>query len=328
MTVELTAPVVAKNDEKRIAFGPVLIPDEPDTDGDVVSAEKIEEVAHKFAEQYGNIDVMHTLNNVGKMVETYLSPVEMTYKQQDGSEVVVPKGSWMLGVRVTDDAAWKAVQKGELGGFSIMGIPQSAQKSAEKGQAAEKRTTLKDLGDNWIVNAVSLVDRPAVPKGKFVAIKAAVPEPNTQPTEEGIFKRLLNMMAGKSYDGYKEGSIMSQQQQQQQNQYNHEPSQKGTQAGNQLDEATVKSMIQQAVKEAQDEAKKQQQDNDTEQRLQEIEKSIKAMQDEQQKHTFTRPVAGLFKSVAGQDGEQVQDDDVYKSDRDPFGFKVEKGEDK
>jgi len=57
---ELTAPIVYKNDEKRIVFGPVLIPNEPDSDNDTVSEEQIEKVAHKFVEDYGNIDLQHS----------------------------------------------------------------------------------------------------------------------------------------------------------------------------------------------------------------------------------------------------------------------------
>ncbi|SHF32714.1 Putative phage serine protease XkdF [Seinonella peptonophila] len=64
---ELTAPLVLKNKEKKIVYGPVLIPDEPDHDSDLVLAEKIEEVAHKFHELYGNIDLQNSLNNVGKV---------------------------------------------------------------------------------------------------------------------------------------------------------------------------------------------------------------------------------------------------------------------
>ena len=167
---ELTAPFVMKNDEKRIVYGPVLIPDEPDSDKDVVSAEKIEEVAHKFVEDYGNIDLQHSLNNVGRLVESYITPVELVINEN----LTVPKGSWMMGVRVTDDNTWQAVKNGKLGGFSIMAINKMAMKSADTTEKnhAQKRTTLADLADGWIVNAVSLVDEPAVPKAKFVAIKS------------------------------------------------------------------------------------------------------------------------------------------------------------
>lgn len=173
MSAELTAPFVRKEKAKRIVYGPVLIPGEPDSDGDVVKAEKIEEVAHKFIEEYGNIDLMHSLKNVGRVVESYIAPVDLHF-----GEVSVPKGSWMMGVRVTDDETWDLVKKGRLTGFSIMGMRTPAVKelgdnpTAEKVLAAVKRTTLADLGDDWFVNFVSLVDEPAVPKAKFVAIKA------------------------------------------------------------------------------------------------------------------------------------------------------------
>ena len=163
---ELTAPLVYKNEEKRIVYGPVLIPNEPDTDGDVVTAEQIENVAHKFVEEYGNIDLMHSLNNVGRLVESYILPVDLEVDE----DTLIPKGSWIMGVRVTDDDAWQAVKDGKLSGFSIMALQKMAMKSSEKKQKS-KRVTLADLGDDWIVNAVSLVDEPAVPKAKWIAIK-------------------------------------------------------------------------------------------------------------------------------------------------------------
>lgn len=164
---ELTAPFVYKNDEKRIVYGPVLVPDEKDSDDDVVTAEHIETVAHKFVEEYGNVDLMHSLNNVGRLVESYILPTDLEVDEN----LTVPKGSWMMGVRVTDDDTWQAVKDKKLGGFSIMALQKTAMKSAEK-EKESKRVTLADLGEDWIVNAVSLVDEPAVPKAKFIAIKS------------------------------------------------------------------------------------------------------------------------------------------------------------
>lgn len=164
---ELTAPFVLKNAMKRIVFGPVLVPDEPDSDEDVVSKEKIEEVAYTFMEQYGNIDLQHSLNNVGKVVESYILPFDWNIDD----EYIIPAGSWMMGVKVQDDTTWALVEAGSLTGFSIMGV---SKKNAVEKNKAVKRTTLADLeaSGDWIVNAVSLVDEPAVPKAKFIAIKS------------------------------------------------------------------------------------------------------------------------------------------------------------
>ena len=202
---ELTAPIVYKNDEQRIVFGPVLIPNEPDTDGDVVSAEHIETVAHKFVEEYGNIDLQHSLNNVGKLVESYILPVDI----DTGDGNIVPKGSWMMGVRVTDDDSWEAVKNGKLGGFSIMALQKAAMKSSEKSQES-KRVTLADLGEDWIVNAVSLVDEPAVPKAKFLAIKskATKTEVDVTAVEKAIAgsleerRELVSQELDKQFSGY------------------------------------------------------------------------------------------------------------------------------
>ncbi|SDW16879.1 hypothetical protein SAMN05444487_101427 [Marininema mesophilum] len=107
----------------------------------------------------------------------------------------------MMSVKVTDDAAWGAVKKGKLTGFSIMGLREPVLKSAQgkllddpdKAAAtlkgAIKRTTLADLGDDWYVNAVSLVDEPCVPKAKFIAIKS-----KETANEGGFFAKLLSAM--------------------------------------------------------------------------------------------------------------------------------------
>lgn len=202
---ELTAPLVYKNDEQRIVFGPVLVPDEEDSDDDVVTAEKIEAVAHKFVEEYGNIDLMHSLNNVGRLVESYILPVDLEVDE----ETIIPKGSWMLGVRVTDNDAWEAVKDGRLGGFSIMALQKAAMKSAEK-EAESKRVTLADLGEDWIVNAVSLVDEPAVPKAKWLAIKSKgggnkVNEETVQKAVAGSLehrRELVEAELDKQFSGY------------------------------------------------------------------------------------------------------------------------------
>lgn len=330
MTVELTAPIVEKDVKKRVVIGPVLIPDEKDSDGDVVKAEKIEEVAHRFAEEYGNIDVMHTLENVGKMVETYLTPVELTF-----GEVVVPKGSWMLGVRVTDDATWKKVEKGEISGFSIMGIPK-AEKSAG---AASKRTTLadfEDAGKDWEVNAVSLVDRPAVPKAKFVAIKA-----ESEEIDDSILQKFMAAigLAAKDEKGGGDGG-------------NEKGEKKGEDGDDKLTKDDVKSIVRETIKEILGELKQGKGDKgagkndpidpaagdpasdpDVNEKVKQLEKTVKELEAASKERgglTFTRSVAPLFKTVAGQDGMgDGEDDSVVKDDRDPFGFKVmKKGEER
>ncbi len=185
-SIELTGPIFKKDTKQRIVYAAVLVPGEPDYDYEkgekILTAEEIEYVAHKWLEDYGNIDYMHGLNNVAKPVETYILPFDWEVEIA-GEKTNLPKGTWILAGKVTNDKAWKEVEEGKLTGFSIMGIQNTVLKdilkdAAENKQvgksfeAAMKKTLLRDLGENWIVPFVSLVDEPCVPKAKFFAIKA------------------------------------------------------------------------------------------------------------------------------------------------------------
>lgn len=169
--VALTGPIVKQEGDQRIVTAPVLVPDEPDSDGDVVTADQIERVAHLWMEKYQNLDFMHTLNNIAEPIESYIAPTDLDFPGG-----MVPKGSWVLSARVPEEL-WEDVKKGGLQGFSLMAVQGDPTAMAIKSEAdldaVSKRITLSDLGDDWIVPFVSIVDQPAVPKAKWVAMKRA-----------------------------------------------------------------------------------------------------------------------------------------------------------
>ena len=182
----LIAPIVHKDLDKRIVYGPVLIPDVPDSDGDVISAEKIESVAHRFMEEYRLMEHMHTLKSVARPVESYITPVAL-----DLGESRVPQGSWVMGAKVVDDDAWADVKSGRLTGFSVIAVPSGA----TKGKTAEKKLTLREIeesGQDWEVIAVGLVDMPAIPLAKWTAVKRA------ESTEPSAWDWLKGALAGKT----------------------------------------------------------------------------------------------------------------------------------
>ncbi len=191
---EITGPIVIKHATKRIAYAAVLVPGEPDHDGELVDVARVEKAAHEWMESYRNVDLQHTLNNVGVPVESFLLPAEMSVKNvYTGVDMTLPKGTWILGSK-TDEETWAKVEKGELTGYSVMGIRRAAVKSAD---AALKKTLLKDLGEDWIAAAVSFVDEPAVPKAKFFALKAKVEEEDKTPEDVGFLERLFGGASGK-----------------------------------------------------------------------------------------------------------------------------------
>lgn len=117
--------------EERIVVGVVLEPNDgkggapldPDTQTDVYSREEVREAAHKFMEHYGNMGLMHreVVNDKIKPLESYVAPCDLTITAPDGTAHKVREGTWMMVVRILDDALWDEVKRGKLTGFSIGG---------------------------------------------------------------------------------------------------------------------------------------------------------------------------------------------------------------
>lgn len=108
------------DDTKHIVIGVVYQPDVEDSHGDMMDAVEIEKAAHLFMENQHtyNIDKQHDLDaDKGYVVESYIAPCDMEIGDQ-----VIAKGSWVAGVKVTDDDAWEEIQKGEITGFSMFGV--------------------------------------------------------------------------------------------------------------------------------------------------------------------------------------------------------------
>lgn len=109
----LSAPV-----EERYVLGVVLEPETVDAQGDIYSPEEIRASAHNFLENYGAIGLQHTEIVTGKIkiLESYIAPADFVIGGQS-----VKAGTWMLAVRVLDDAIWSGVKDGSYTGFSIGG---------------------------------------------------------------------------------------------------------------------------------------------------------------------------------------------------------------
>lgn len=201
---ELTGPIVRKDTRRRIAVAPVLVPGEPDADGETLTAEKIEDAAHAWLEQYRALDADHDLSVIdARPVESYLEPVERTVTLDDGAVMTIPAGTWTMAVKVHDTVTWSRIESGELGGFSIMAVPRSQLELAlsalkSGGTAGLRRTTLADVGGgdsngDWVAPLVSIVARPAVPKSKWLALKAGPPQLSAT-DEPGLFRRFADWL--------------------------------------------------------------------------------------------------------------------------------------
>lgn len=104
------------DEEKRIVFGPVLVPDEVDLQGDFEFREDIEKAAHNFLRNHGKIGEQHQIfQGIGEPVESHILRQPMQGAKGETLEI----GTWFLGVKITNDPTWEKVLSKKLNGFSI-----------------------------------------------------------------------------------------------------------------------------------------------------------------------------------------------------------------
>ena len=111
--------------KKQIVYGEVYVPDRRDTDGNFMTAETIEKMAHDFMKNARNsqISKSHDGNtNKGCVVESFIA------RENDPDFIA---GSWVVGVHVPDAAVWKSIESGELTGFSIEGTGELIEEVSE-----------------------------------------------------------------------------------------------------------------------------------------------------------------------------------------------------
>lgn len=101
-----------------IVKGPILIPGIPDKAGEVLDEQTIRKAALIIARNGVTADVQHTLRNVGKLLELYVLESSMEWQGN-----ILPKGTLMGSVDVTDIEIQQAIHEKRYTGFSILAAP-------------------------------------------------------------------------------------------------------------------------------------------------------------------------------------------------------------
>jgi hypothetical protein len=94
-------------------FGEVYAPLQIDSDGETMTAEEIQKLAHEFIAQgkISSIDLEHDHVPCGaKVVESFIA------RKGDPD---YHEGAWVLGVRLEDGEIWDAVKSGEINSYSF-----------------------------------------------------------------------------------------------------------------------------------------------------------------------------------------------------------------
>lgn len=100
--------------KKQIVYGEVYAPNIIDAHGDIMTAEDVEILAHRFLQLpvlKGSVDTFHSHNPVAAYpVESFIArPGDPDYAE----------GAWVLAVKVEDKEIWDKIETGEINGFSI-----------------------------------------------------------------------------------------------------------------------------------------------------------------------------------------------------------------
>lgn len=119
--------VVSKLDEQKIAYS-IAYPAMPlgwkDTQGDWISADEIQKMAHNWMSNSANYDIQHRILNVSKsdavVVESFIAPVDFLWPTGNNSFKQINKGSWIVATKFSDNL-WEKVKSGELNAYSIRG---------------------------------------------------------------------------------------------------------------------------------------------------------------------------------------------------------------
>jgi DNA adenine methylase len=115
--LSLYVPIAKVDDERRLVYGGVLEPGVEDTQGDIATAEAIEEACHRWLARYRVVgEQHHKVARPVEVVECYVAPQAIVLGAQG-----FRKGTWILGVRVVSDSLWRDVKAGVYTGFSIGG---------------------------------------------------------------------------------------------------------------------------------------------------------------------------------------------------------------
>jgi len=103
------------DEEQRIVYGEVYVPNVPDSDNDYMTEETIRKMAHEFlaSGRVNNIDREHD----GEYIDAVV--VESFVARKSDPDFI--PGSWVAGVHIPDDEAWELVKSGEINGFSLDG---------------------------------------------------------------------------------------------------------------------------------------------------------------------------------------------------------------
>jgi hypothetical protein len=121
---------IAKADSaQHLVWTVAMKPNDVDPEGQWASPDTIMETAHRFMLKGAGIYLEHRkdISDRVKVVQSWVVPEDWNLDNR-----VVKAGSWVVVLKVLDDALWGLVEKGTFKGVSIRGVSKVRRASPEK----------------------------------------------------------------------------------------------------------------------------------------------------------------------------------------------------
>jgi hypothetical protein len=108
--------IVKADNFKQIVYGVFLVPEKADRQGDIISSEDVEMVAHKFISDFRGIDEMHKACEIdADIVETAIAwEDDLNYHGK-----ILKKGTWFGAIKIGNKQVWEKVLSGTYKAFSV-----------------------------------------------------------------------------------------------------------------------------------------------------------------------------------------------------------------
>ncbi len=113
--------IYKQDKKKQIVGGVIYEPEVVDTQGDITSAEEIQEAMYAFMEKYAKDTSRINIQHKGTR---YQFPIIESFQPETDIKrggKTVKKGSWWMMIKITNDAIWKEIEGGRLNAFSMEG---------------------------------------------------------------------------------------------------------------------------------------------------------------------------------------------------------------
>jgi len=101
-------------------LAPVLVPNEPDWYGDIISEEEIRKAATKWLHEYRKVGIFHKNeleDTQARVVDSFIAPVDLVLDNKK-----IKRGTWLLGIEIKDNTLWGMIETGKISGLSMEGV--------------------------------------------------------------------------------------------------------------------------------------------------------------------------------------------------------------